>query len=169
VYSLNVPVPGRVARLASGLAPELARFDRQRDRHTLVLKRLGDPAPEEYPRVRHRVRQALAGTAPFEARIAGLDWFAEPTAGPGPVVYLAVESPGLEAAHRRLADALSAAEGVEGEAYVPHVTLARGGDPEDARAVVERDVETVDWTVDDLVFWDGTGRGGAAGRLSLPA
>lgn len=168
MYSLNVPVPGRVRRLAADLHPELAGFDRVREEHTLVCKRLGDPTTHELPSLQADVRRALSGAAPFAARVDEVGTFEEPTAGPGPVVYLAVESPGLRAAHDRLVDALGAAAGVEGDEYVPHVTLARGGDPETASALDGRRVGPVEWTVSELVFWDGRS-GGPAGRLPLPA
>lgn len=169
MYSLNVPVPGRVARLAADLAPELSAFDRVRDRHTLVLKRLGDPDPDEHARVQQRARRALAGTGPFEARVARIGRFERPPAGPAPVVYLAVEGAGLRAAHERLVDEFSAVEGMEGDAYVPHVTLARGGTPEVAATLAGREVGPVDWTVEELVFWaDRHGNGGPAGRIRLP-
>lgn len=176
MYSLNVPVPGRVARLAADLHPHLATFDRVREQHSLVCKRLGDPAPEEYPVVQGRVRRALAGMGPFAARIDGIDYFPDPPAGPGPVVYLSVESPGLVAVHERLCEAFELAAdiegeviaGIEGEDYVPHVTLARGGTREDARSLAEQPVEPVEWTVNELVFWDRA-HGGEAGRVRLPA
>ena len=39
VFSLNVPVPGKVRRVAGDLHPELVGFDRVRERHTLLAKR----------------------------------------------------------------------------------------------------------------------------------
>lgn len=176
MYSLNVPVPGRVARVAADLAPALAEFETVRDEHTLVAKRLGDPGGGEHAHVRGRVRAALAGTGafatsepvpPFEVRIAGLDCFERPAAGPGPVVYLAVESPGLEAIHRRLAAVVPPVPDVEGDDYVPHVTLARGGDLADARSLADRRIEPVTWTAEELVFWDAR-HDGPAGRVRLP-
>ncbi|MEF8773282.1 MAG: 2'-5' RNA ligase family protein, partial [Halobacteriales archaeon] len=152
MYSLNVPVPGRVARLAADLAPELSAFDRVRDRHTLVLKRLGDPDPDEHARIQQRARRALAGTGLFEARIARVGRFERPPAGPAPVVYLAVEEAGLRAAHQRLVEEFTAVEGMEGDAYVPHVTLARGGATEAAARLSGREVGPVTWTVEELVF-----------------
>lgn len=168
MYSLNVPVPGRVARLAADLRPALTGFDRLRDDLTLVVKRLGSPEPHEIPHVNERVRAALAGLPPFEVQVTGLDRFDAPARGAGPVVYLAVASPGLVDAHRRLVDAFQAAEGIEGDDYVPHVTLARGGDPALADRLCAREVDPVTWTVTELVFWDH-GHGGRAGSIRLPA
>jgi 2'-5' RNA ligase len=168
VFSLNVPVPGQVEGLADELHPQLASFDRVREQHTLVCKRLGDPAPGEYAVVRERARRALSGTAPFAARVAGVDYFVDPPEGPGPVVFLAVESPGLVAAHGRLCEAFEPAAGIEDEEYVPHVTLARGGTVDDARALAERAVDPVEWTATALVFHDHE-HGGETGRIALPA
>lgn len=159
MYSLNVPVPEDVSRLARGLAADLLEAT-PRDRHTLVLKRLGDDDPRELAR---RVREAAAGTQPFEARVTGVDAFVEPTTGRGPVAYLRVESPPLVRLHRRLCDRFGTVADLEGDAYVPHVTIARGGD---ADSLVGRDVD-VAWTVDSLVVW-AADYGEPTERLSLP-
>ena len=174
MYSLNVPVPGEVERLAENLRPALMAFDSIRERHTLVCKRLDDASPgggrasnasagssraersHGVPRLRERVRTALAGAPAVEARIIGIDYFAHPPLGEGPVVYLAVESPGLRAIHRRFLDDFSVIEEFEGDDYVPHVTLARGGDVDAARRVAEREVDPVTWTVSRLALWDAT-------------
>ena len=164
---LNVPVPGRVSAIASDLRPVLAPFDRVRERHTLVVKRLGEAEPAGLEK---RVRRALAGTPAFEARVAGIGTFREPVAGPGPVVYLGVESPGLVRLHRQLCEAFGTVPGIEREDYVPHVTLARGGGAEAEEAVerlVETEVEPVTWTVGELVFWDAR-YDEVTGRVSLP-
>jgi len=168
VYSVNVPVPGRVRALAADLEPALTGFAQVRRDHTLVCKRLGSPAPHEVPAINERARAALAGHPPFEAAVTGVDAFLDPTAGSAPVVYLAVESPGLRAVHARLVEEFGAAPDLEGEEYVPHVTLARDGDRELAERVLDRDVGPVTWTVRELAFWDAR-RDGRAGTVSLPA
>ena len=128
MYSLNVPLPGEVSALAADLARDLpgARA-RARKERTLVVKRLGRGDRSEFRRLAARTREALAGQPCFEARVAGVDLFEEAVAGPSPVVYLAVESRGLVALHRRLVEVFDPVEGIEGEGYVPHVTVARGG------------------------------------------
>lgn len=161
MYSLNVPVPPAVARLASGLGQSL-RTARVRERHGLVAKRLG-----ESPRTR-RVRRALADAdaAPFAVRTAGIDAFERPPAGSGPVVYLGVESPELRRLHDRLCEAFDPVAGMEGPEYVPHVTVARGGD---AAALLDRDdPEPREWTVERLEVLDAD-RGLAAETIALPA
>lgn len=160
--SLNVPVPGEVRRLAADLAPALAAFDRVRERHTLVCKRLEDRVD------RVAVREALAGAPAVEARISGIDRFERPERGPGPVVYLAVESSGLHRLHRRLVERFGRVPGLEGDEYVPHVTLARGGDPAAVERLITRDVEPVTWTVSRLDCWDAERRE-PVGSIDLPA
>jgi 2'-5' RNA ligase len=169
VYSLNVPVPPAVERLAADLHPRLVPFDRVRDRHTLVCKRF-DADEDAYDRLRERLRRALSPTPAFEARVTGVDAFETPTHGPGPVVYLAVESPGLRDLHRRLVEAFGAVDDLEGEAYVPHVTLARGGGAAARDALADLralDVDPVTWTVSDLHLWSRARRA-AAWTVSLP-
>lgn len=167
MYSLNVPIPGRVARIAADLHPQLTGFDRVRDRHTLVLKRLGDLDHATFPSIEKAVRQALAGAPAVEAAVTGIAAFREPVSGPAPVVYLAVESPGLRDLHRRLLDVVDPVEGLEGPDYVPHITLARGGGPGDLERLLDTEIEGVSWSVNRLEFWDAD-RDERAGRLSLP-
>lgn len=181
-YSLNVPVPGAAKRLAADLHRELVAFETVRERHTLVCKRLTDGGRRDSgqgggwnratgagvpPRLRERLRTALAGTPAFEVRITGIDAFETPARGAGPVVYLAVESPGLVSLHRRLCEPFPPIEGIEGDDYVPHVTLARGGSDADADRLRERSVDSIEWTVSELRLWDADRRESTA-RFSLP-
>lgn len=151
MLSLNVPVPGAVERLAEELGPELRRFDSVRERHTLLLKRFDS---REHDQIDAEVRRVLQGAPVVEARVAELDVFWEPVTGPAPVLYFAVESPGLVDLHQRLVTAFGAVECLEGDAYTPHVTLARGGAVSLAERLVDRAVEPVTWTVTELEFWD---------------
>lgn len=150
--SLNAAVPPRVRRLAAELHPRLTPFDSVRERHSLLVKRLDDDDP--LPRLRERLRPLLARAAPVNAAVTGIDVFEDPPVGAAPVVHLAVESPGLARLHRRLVEEFGAIRGLEGEAYEMHVTLARGGDPEAAAALTDRDVARVEWTVDELELYD---------------
>lgn len=172
VYSLNAPVPAEVSRLASGLARELPLAD-VRTRHSVVVKRLTDPdargggsafARGGLPR---RAREALREMrAPaFEARVERIDCFQQPTTGHRPVVYLAVESPGIHEIHDRLCETFPALEGLGGESYDPHVTIARG---EGVTELVGRDIEPVTWTVDRLEIWNNEHRE-TVETISLPA
>jgi 2'-5' RNA ligase len=162
--SLNVPVPGGVARLAADLAPQLSVFASVRDQHTLVAKRFESGTPAT---VRARLRETVAPVPAFEARTDGLGVFETPPRGAAPVVYLAVESPGLRRLHEALVAAFGAVEGLEGPDYVPHVTLARGGSLAAARRLAETDVPDVTWTVSQLDVWDPDYRE-VVGRIGLP-
>lgn len=169
MYSLNVPVPSEVARLAGELARDLpGAAERSRGRHTLVVKRLGTGGYESYHAMEARVREFLTGQPPFAASVTGVDMFEEATSGTSPVIYLTVESQGLWDLHERLCEEFGALEGLEGEDYDPHVTIARGGSMEFAERLCDRDVEPIEWTVEDLSFLDAK-RAHEAGRISLPA
>jgi len=152
VYSLNAAVPGRVRGIAGDLYPHLAGFADVREDHSICVKRLGDDEP--YKTLADRARTALSDAPAFEVAVTGIDYFAEPTSGTDPVVYLVVESPGLLAVHETLVDAFGALPGLEGADYVPHVTLARDGDVADAERLAEREIEPVTWTVSELAFTD---------------
>jgi 2'-5' RNA ligase len=166
VYSVNVPVPGRVRQLANRLHPDLIGFETVRENHSCLLKRLGDA--DHVAQLQHRAHRALENTPAVEAEITGIDYFEEPPLGSAPVVYLAVESPGLEAIHADLAESFGTVEGLEGNDYVPHVTLARGGDLETAKRLADREIEPIRWTVGELEFWDGTDKLSVS-RVSLSA
>lgn len=173
MFSLNVPVPGEVARRASELYPRLVDFDQQRDHHTLVVKRFDESTlPASQPELQlatlqQRLPQLLSGTPAFEAAVGELGFFADPARGPGPVVFLTVDSPGLRRLHERLVDAYGAVEGLEGTAYVPHITLARGGSVADAERLAG-EIDAISWTVSQLQLWDSRYRE-AVSRYSLPA
>ncbi|UIO99719.1 2'-5' RNA ligase family protein [Halobaculum sp. CBA1158] len=168
MYSVNVPVPWPVQRLAASLEPDLAPFETVRDRHTLVVKRLDGRDLNDLHRIRERLRPALADVAPFDLRVTGVDAFERPPMGAAPVVYLAVEAlpvdgggdrgddrggeadrrgdadpvsgrDSLRAVHDRLVREFGSVAGLEGADYVPHVTLARGWDGHgDPGAAVDR-------------------------------
>ncbi|WP_254532356.1 2'-5' RNA ligase family protein [Natrinema gelatinilyticum] len=166
MYSVNVPVPGRVRRLADDLYPEVVGFETVREDHSCLLKRLGDA--DHVAQLQHRAHRALEGAPAVEAEITGIDYFEDPPLGSAPVVYLAVESPGLEQIHVDLTDTFEPVEGLEGPDYVPHVTVARGGDVETAKRLAAREIEPVRWTVSELEFWDGTYELPVS-RVSLPS
>lgn len=177
MFSLNVPVPGAVKRLASDLQPRLLDFEQVRDDHTLVVKRFPDGElanghPEhQLATLQERLRPVISGLPAVEAKVTGVDAFEQPVRGDGPVVYLAIESPGLHRIHRTLTDAFGVVDGLDGDDYTPHVTLARGGGPAATAAVEqlqERAIDPVSWTVSELVIWDARHRKPAA-RFGLPA
>lgn len=168
MYSLNAGVPGPVAARASDLARSLPEATpRERGAHTLVAKRLGDGDARDYYALEARAREALAGSSPFAARVDRVACFETVPTGTAPVVYLAVESPGLVALHRRLCEVFDPVAGIEGDEFTPHVTVARGGSLETAREV-RGPIDPIEWTVDELFFFDAE-RGEAVSRVSLPA
>ena len=168
MYSLNVPVPGRVAALARDLGTRLTAADvRQRGEHTLVCKRLGSGDEPTYHELEARARDVLRGEPPFEVRVGGVDVFTDVPDGEGPVVYLAVESPGLVALHERLCAVFDPVDGIEGDDYVPHVTVARGGPVERVTDLRDTSVDPVEWTVERLEFWDAE-YGQSVSSVSLP-
>lgn len=164
MFSLNVPLPPAVERIADDLHPRLVPFDRVRERHTLVCKRVGledlpvaGRAPHKdrgLAALREELRPLLAGTASLDLRVAELDAFERPAQGPGPVVYLAVESDDLRRLHGRLCGAFDPVEGIEGDDYVPHVTLVRGGDPDAVERLRAADIDPVTWTATELAVYD---------------
>jgi 2'-5' RNA ligase len=165
VYSLNVPLPSSVTRLAGRLSRDLPRARaRSRGEHTLVAKRLGSG---DGARLATAVDERLDGIAPFELRITGVECFETPATGTAPVAYLRVESPELERLHWTLCDHFDPVDGIEGDDYVPHVTIARGGDLASARRLADRDIDPVRWTVAELLVWDSE-RNVAVQRFSLP-
>lgn len=165
MYSLNVPVPGEIRRLAATLHPRLAGFERVRERHTMVCKRF---ETRDHRRLSKRIRRALSGTPAFEARVTGIESFDDPVRGPGPVVYLAVESPGLIDTHDRLVERFNPIPDLEGADYVPHVTLARGGSAAAVDALRTVDIDPIEWVVSELVVYDA-GHRERVSRIPLPA
>lgn len=155
MYSLNVPLPHAVHDLTSRLRPALVGFDSVRAgrSRTLVVKRLGADDRRAFLDAERRAREALRGAPTVEVRIDGVGMFDDPPNGPGPVAYLAVESPGLRSIHEQLVDALGPEADFEGPTYTPHVTLARGGDGGIER-LREATIDPVTWTVDELEFYD---------------
>lgn len=169
MYSINVPLPSAVTSQAADLAADLPLAQRRgRGEHTLVAKRLGDGDHAAYARLEAQGREALRGQPAFEAKVSGVEQFETAVTGPSPVVYLAVESPGLVALHKRLCGRFDPVAEMEGDAYVPHVTVARGGDRAAAARLVEQDIEPIRWTVDELSFYDAD-RSQPVSRVSLPA
>ena len=173
MFSLNVPLAPAAERLAVDLHPKLEGLETVRERHTLVCKRFGvadvrDGADERgkrrdvpdreaaLDRLRERLHQPLGGFGPFEVAVTGIDVFDAPRSGSRPVVYLAVESDVLLRVHRRLCAAFGAIEGIEGDEYVPHISLARGGNPEPGAVadLVTAEFDPIRWRVHALDVWD---------------
>lgn len=161
--SLNVPVPGSIRKHVDTLRPLLGNVRRD---HTLVVKRLGE---ESHPAgTRKRVRRALNGQPPFAVKLTGVGCFEEPARGEAPIVYLAIESAPLVRLHEELCDVVDPIPGLEGAAYVPHITIGRATDPGAIDRIEARAPDPESWTVSELVFWDARHEE-PVGRVPLPA
>lgn len=169
MYSLNVPVPARVASAAHDVARELPQARvRTRGEHTLGVKRLANDRDAQYSRIEAQTRELLRGQPAFEARIGEIGVFETPPVGTAPVVHFVVDSPELTALHDRLADRFGIVdETIEGDNYSPHVTIARGGSNEMATRVAG-DIEPLTWSVEELIFWDAS-HNQPVSTVSLPA
>jgi 2'-5' RNA ligase len=162
MFSINVPVPTEVARVRETLYHELAGFERIRNRHTLVLKRIdtSDSGGQRLHRVRERVRECLRSSKmpvqrSIHLKIDTIDFFDDPPAGSAPVVYFHVDSDPLRYLHLYLCGQFNPVEEIEATDYVPHVTLARGGSVDNARRVCSNvSFEPISWQVNELHIWD---------------
>ncbi|MFB6162630.1 MAG: 2'-5' RNA ligase family protein [Halococcoides sp.] len=165
MFSLNAPLPRDVHEIADRVAADYPPDTvRPRDQRTLVVKRLGDPT--DAARLTARAREVVTDQPPIAARARGVVRFEDPPAGQAPVLALDIESPGLIDLHERLCAAFEPVEGIEGSAYHPHVTVARGpAVPDRAR---EASVEVCEWSIEHLQLYDAS-RHLSAGRIDLPA
>jgi 2'-5' RNA ligase len=175
VYSVNAPVPEGVHEVADDLRPALSGFDRVRERRerTLLLKRLPADDRKELREVWSDAKTALRGAPVVEARVSEVGAFENPPNGSSPVVYLAVESPGIHRIHGMLCEAFDPVPVMEGgDDYDPHVTLARDADGFRGQraldSVLGRSVGPVTWTIDELYCFDAE-HGERVDTLSLPA
>ncbi|WP_336035786.1 2'-5' RNA ligase family protein [Halobacterium yunchengense] len=175
MYSVNAPVPDAVNEVAADLQPALTGFRRVREwrERTLLVKRVPADSRKELRTAWRTARDALAGAPAVEARVSEVDTFRNPPNGSSPVVYLAVESPGLHRLHDRLCEVFDPVPVMEGgDDYDPHVTLARDADGFRGRRAVEnvdgRQVGPVTWTIDELHLYDAE-YGERVDSLSLPA
>jgi hypothetical protein len=182
MFSVNVPLPSHVSRLATSLHADLMSFDSRRERQTLVLKRFEADTTSGYskqtstdislPVLREQLRPILTSTATpnqIELSVTGIDFFENPPGGTAPVVYLVVESQSLMTLHTQLCKSFDTIRDLEGSNYIPHITLARGGDIADATQFIEyQSIDPITWTVSSLHIWDSRYRENAA-TISLSA
>lgn len=155
MYSLNAVAPDAVHSLIASSAELLDPFDQHRDRPALVIKRFGDLTPEGTASIQARLNDILTGWAPMHARITGFDVFVSPPGGPAPVIYLSVESPEIEHLHETLVRAFGVVSSdIEGDRFVPHITVARGGDRTAIAPLTDQSVDPIEWTIDEVTLWD---------------
>ena len=112
-----------LAQLQRGLRRERIRWVRLENLH-LTLEFFGFVEEEQIPALSGALAPAAAGTQPFPLHIGGPGTFGPPRHPR--VLWLGIESPGLQALHARLAAALPVA-GWKPEAreFAPHLTLGR--------------------------------------------
>lgn len=156
MYSLNIPVPGRVHRRIDSLSPELALLSTVRTHQTLVVKRFGSRSNVEIDGLETTLRRALNGKQPFKAAVTHIDSFSTPASGTGIVVFLAVSSPHLLDLHTGLCSLFEPIEGIEGPDYVPHITLGRSENIEVVATLLDLPFEPIEWTVTEFHLWDAT-------------
>ncbi len=155
VYSLNAECPEEISDISDRYEHLLAPFERIREDHTLLVKRFHRRSPRTIEEIELELERRLTYWAPIPARVDGFGAFVDPPGGVGPVIYLTVKSPGLIELHRELVDIFgTVVETIEGDHYVPHVTVARGGERTAIRPLTEKSIESVDWLIDELVLWD---------------
>jgi 2'-5' RNA ligase len=135
-------------------APSGARWVAAENLH-LTLKFLGEIREDDVPRLVERASAKLAGEAPFEVAFAGFGAF--PNAREARVLWLgAVRGAGALAKLARKLDAAARAIGAERERrpFEAHLTLARLRDP--ARVELERipALDSVAWTVEEVVLYE---------------
>jgi len=114
------------------------------------------PKPDALDALREDLHPLLAGTDPFPVAVIGIDIFDAPASGSAPVLYLVIESDALVRVHRRLCAAYGAIAGIEGDDFVPHITVARGGNPEPGVVadLVGAEFEPIRWRVHALDLYD---------------
>lgn len=167
LLSVNVPIGGKVKQVISELHPDLVSFTSVRERHTLVCKRFPGEEGSNIDQLESELRVTLRGMESFEVRVDGIGFFEEPVSGSAPVVYLGVTSDGLERLHWALVDAFGSVPALEGSSYVPHITLARGGDLDKAVELSNRNIDPVVWVVNEVWLWEGK-YGERVRAISLP-
>lgn len=154
VYSLNAAIPAAAIEQRDELLEHLESFETVRDPLTLVIKRFGTPDSTALSSLERSLGEVLNEWGPMRAEIDGIDLFMDPPSGPSPVIYLGVSSHGLEALHRDLVDRFGVVDpAIEGENYIPHITIARGGPRVAIDELRDISLETHQWTIETVMLW----------------
>ena len=150
MWSLNVSMPQNIVRAIREVALGASGWEEICEDPTLVIKRFEKVDVSGH--VESEIKLLLESVEPFDIEIGNLERFDVAERGSSPVLYLEVKSPGMKALHEILVDVFGSVKGVEGENYIPHITIARGGGV--------RDVDfsgfsgpTI-WTAETLEFWN---------------
>ncbi len=147
MWSLNVTIPQKVSRLIEEMAPALWNWEEICEDPTLVIKRFETKTAKEET----EIRLLLEKIEPFDVQIGNIRTFDIAQRGISPVLYIEVESPGIEALHEMLVGIFGCVKGIEGQDYTPHITLARG----ECREYIEFEErpDPIQWEADELEFW----------------
>ena len=151
MWSLNVSIPQNIIRAIEEVTLGVRGWEEICEEPTLVIKRFEKKDLDGH--VKSEIRFLLESVEPFGIEIGNLERFDVAERGSSPVLYLEIKSPGVKALHENLIDIFGSVEGVEGENYIPHITIARGGSGD----YIEFSGLSCDtgWTVEMLEFWDG--------------
>ena len=154
MWSLNVSMPQNIVRAIKEVTLGVSGWEEICEDPTLVIKRFEKGDVDGH--VESEIRLLLEGVEPFDIEIGNLERFDVAERGSSPVLYLEVKSPGMKALHETLVDVFGSVKGVEGENYIPHITIARGGSGD----YIEFDGLSCDteWTVEMLELWNRDGR-----------
>ena len=143
-------MPQNVVRLVGEVTPRLKGWEEVCEEPTLVIKRFERKDLDGH--MESEIKFLLENVEPFNVKIGNLKKFDVAVRGSSPVLYLEIKSPGMKALHETLVSAFGCVKGIEGENYIPHITLARGGGKEDINFSVLPG--STQWTAKMLEFWD---------------
>ena len=150
MWSLNVSIPQNIVRAIEEITLGVKGWEEICEEPTLVIKRFEKKDLDGH--VKSEIRFLLENVEPFGIEIGNLERFDVAERGSSPVLYLEVKSPEVKALHENLVDVFGSVEGIEGENYIPHITIARGGSGD----YIEFSGLSCDtgWIVEMLEFWD---------------
>ncbi len=150
VWSLNVSIPQNIVRAIGEVTSELGQGGEVNEELTLVIKRFEKRDLDGH--LESEIKILLENVEPFVVEIGNLKMFDVADRGTSPVLYLEVKSRGIKLLHETLVSSFGCVEGVEGENYIPHITIARG---DGVRGVDFSDFScSTRWTAEILEFWD---------------
>ncbi len=154
MWSLNVSIPQGIVRAIEEMAPVSRGWEEIVEEPTLVIKRFEKEDLDGH--IESEIKFLLENVEPFTVEIGNLEMFEVADRGTSPVLYIEVKSIGMKLIHETLVSVFGCVKGVEGENYIPHITIARGSG-----------VKNIDfsdfsgptwWTAKTLEFWDGDKR-----------
>ncbi|HIJ12598.1 MAG TPA: 2'-5' RNA ligase family protein [Halobacteriales archaeon] len=150
MWSLNVSIPQGIVRAIGEITPVLGRGEGIVEEPTLVIKRFEKEDLDGH--IESEIKFLLENVEPFIVEIGNLEMFEVADRGTSPVRYIEVKSIGIKVLHETLVSVFGCVKGVEGENYIPHITIARGSG---AKNLDFSDFSgPIQWTANTLEFWD---------------